>query len=556
MNSSIDIWQMLAGIAFFLLAMSFMEEALKHLAGRKFKLFLKKQTASKLKAISGSAMVTGVLQSSSIVNLLLLSMVGAGIVRMEHSLALILGSNLGSTINSWIVATLGFKYNIDVAMLPLAGIAGVVLAFANREKQLSHWMKFLFGFAFLFIALRFIREGMESIVQQTDLSAFNNYPLFIFLLLGIVLTALVQSSSATMALTLSALYTNAISLPIAMGIILGSEIGTTLKMFIASANGIAAQKRMALGNFLFNTITACVMFLLLVPVSNLISEVAGIRDSMIALVFFQTLTNIVSILLFFPILKKVGQFLTRRFPETENHTFYISKVLPAGDADIALEALENETRLFINHVIDYSLHSFHLEREIPSGPDLQNGFQRKTIAEKYDHIKQSHGEIHTFYLRLQSNMLLKPGKERLEQLITAVRNMMYAAKNIRDTQHDIEQIRNSSNDLKYDFYNESGKKLLLFYQQVLDLLQTGKEVRKFERLVALYHSVTIGYSDTLQQLYRESMASRVNEMEISTLINFNRELYTSFKSVLFGLKDFLLTPGEAEYFEALPGFIR
>jgi len=556
MNSSIDIWQMLAGIAFFLLAMSFMEEALRHLAGRKFKLFLKKQTASKLKAISGSAVVTGVLQSSSIVNLLLLSMVGAGIVKMEHSLALILGSNLGSTINSWIVVTLGFKYNIDAAMLPLAGIAGVILAFANREKQLYHWMKFLFGFAFLFIALQFIRGGMENLVQQTDLAVFNRYPLLVFLLLGVVLTALVQSSSATMALTLSALYTNAISLPIAMGIILGSEIGTTLKMFIASANGVAAQKRMALGNFLFNTITACVMFLLLVPVSNLMSGVAGIRDSMIALVFFQTLTNIVSILLFFPFLNKVGQFLTRRFPETENHTVYISKVLPAGDADIALEALENETRLFINHVIDYSLHSFHLEKEMPLGPDLKNGFQRKAIAEKYDHIKQSHGEIHTFYLRLQSNMLLKPGKERLEQLITAVRNMMYAAKNIRDAQHDIEQIRNSSNDLKYDFYNKSGQKLLSFYRQVLDLLMAGKEVSKFEKLAALYHSVTTGYSDTLQQLYRESMTSRVNEMEISTLINFNRELYTSFKSVLFGLKDFLLTSGEAEYFDALPGFIR
>ncbi|MBL7747974.1 MAG: Na/Pi cotransporter family protein [Chitinophagaceae bacterium] len=556
MTSSIDIWQMLAGIAFFLLAMSFMEEALRHLAGRKFKLFLKKQTASRLKAISGSAAVTGVLQSSSIVNLLLLSMVGAGIVKMEHSLSLILGSNLGSTINSWIVVTLGFKYNIDAAMLPLAGIAGVVLAFANREKQLYHWMKFLFGFAFLFIALQFIRGGMENLVQQTDLSAFNNYPLLLFLFLGIVLTALVQSSSATMALTLSALYSNAISLPIAMGIILGSEIGTTLKMFIASANGVAAQKRMALGNFIFNTVTACVMFLLLIPVSNLISELAGIRDSMIALVFFQTLTNIVSILLFFPLLNKVGQFLTRRFPETENHTVYISKVLPDGDADIALEALESETRLFIHHVIDYSLHSFHLEKQMPLEPDLKKGFQRKTTAEKYDHIKQSHGEIHTFYLRLQSNMLLKPGKERLEQLITAVRNMMYAAKNIRDAQHDIEQIRNSSNDLKYDFYNKSGEKLLSFYRQVLDLLMAGKEVSKFEKLTVLYHSVTTGYSDTLQQLYRESMASRVNEMEISTLINFNRELYTSFKSVLFSLKDFLLTPGEAEYFDAMPGFIR
>ena len=77
-----------------------------------------------------------------------------------------------------------------------------------------------------------------------------------------------------------------------------------------------------------------------------------------------------------------------------------------------------------------------------------------------------------------------------------------------------------------------------------------------KRLTAVYQSITAGYSETLHLLYKENLANRVSEMEISTLINFNRQLYTSFKSVLFGLKDYLLTPKEAEYFDALPGFIR
>ena len=134
--------------------------------------------------------------------------------------------------------------------------------------------------------------------------------------------------------------------------------------------------------------------------------------------------------------------------------------------------------------------------------------------------------------------------------------VMYAAKNIRDAQHDIEQMRNSSNDIKYNFYTESQEKLLNFYRRIRTMLNKGKGTNHFEELTAVYQSIIAGYSETLQLLYKENLANRVSEMEITTLINFNRELYTSFKSILFGLKDYLLTPKEAEYFDALPGFIR
>ncbi|MBL0146237.1 MAG: Na/Pi cotransporter family protein [Chitinophagaceae bacterium] len=300
MDASFSIWKMLAGVAFFLLAMNFMEASLKHLANRKFKLFIKYQTHNKLKAIGGGAIATGLLQSSSIVNLLVLSMVGAGVVQMENALAIILGSNLGSTFSSWIVALFGFDYNIENLMLPIAGVAGILMAFINTESKKYLWLKFMFSLAFLFIAFGFIKTGMEGFVKQTDLSVFTQYPVIIFLLLGVLLTAIVQSSSATMALALSALYTNAISLYVATAIILGSEIGTTLKLFFVPANGIAAKKRVALGNFLFNCITVFFIFILLWPINNLITNVLKITNKLFALVFFQTFINFCSIILFTP----------------------------------------------------------------------------------------------------------------------------------------------------------------------------------------------------------------------------------------------------------------
>lgn len=555
MTSSFDIWKMLAGVAFFLLAMNFMESALRVLAGRKFKLFLKKQTTSKVKAIVGGAIVTGLLQSSSIANLLVLSMAGAGVVKMENSLAIMLGSNLGTTLNSWLVATIGFNFNIESLVLPLAGITGICMAFVKIESKWFLWFKFLFSLAFLFVALGFIKSGMEEFVIQTDLSFFNRYPLIVFLVLGILLTTLVQSSSATIALTLSALYTNAITLHVATAIVLGSEIGTTFKLFLASSGGLAIKKRVALGNFLFNIVTVSVMFLLLLPINHFITDVLRVKDNLIALVFFQSFVNLGCILLFFPFLNRFGKFLLKRFSNTEEESFYISKV-PVTDMDLALEALENETKHLISYVIDYGLDSFNLKGNIQTNQALEKNFLSKTVSGKYDYIKQLHGEMHGFYLKLQNVDSNKTGTERLNQVISAIRNSMYAAKSIRDAQHDIDQMRNSSNDIKYNFYTQSRQKLLNFNQRILIILSQETRKNCFEELTDVYQSATTGYTEALQLLYKESVANRVSEIEISTLINFNRELYTSFKSILFGLKDYLLTAKEAEYFDSLPGFIR
>lgn len=555
MNSSFDIWKMLAGVAFFLLAMKFMEDSLRMLGGRRFKLFLKKHTKNRIKGIGTGAIVTGILQSSSIVNLIVLSFVGASIVKMENALAIMLGSNLGTTFSSWLVATLGFNFNIESIVIPAAGIAGIGMAFIKLESKWYLWLKFLFSLAFLFIALGFIKTGMEGFVRQTDLSVFKEYPLIVFLFLGIFLTTLIQSSSVTIALILSALYANAIDLYIAMAMVLGSEIGTTFKLFLASAKGLAVKKRVALGNFLFNLVTVAVMFFLLYPSHYLIRDVLKINNILIALVFFQSLVNVFSIIIFFPFLKPLGSFLMRRYVDKEEGSVFISKV-PVTDAELAIVALENETKLFINQVIDYSLDSFSLEEINIKSSSLNKKFLRKTVSEKYDQIKHFHGEMHAFYLKMQNSTLQKKEAERLHQLISSIRNFMYAAKNIRDAQHDILQIKNSSNDIKYNFYGESREKLLIFYKSVLNILNRENRTNQFDELASLYRTVTMGYSDTLKLLYRENLASRVSETEISTLINFNRELYTSFKSILFGLKDFLLTTKEAEYFEGLPGFIR
>jgi len=133
--SATDIWMLIAGLGLFLYGMFHLEDSMKQMEGRSFKLFLQKNTKNKFKAIISGTMVTAVLQSSSIVNLMVLSFVGAGILSMRNAMAVVLGANIGGTFNSWLVALLGFKVELNSITLPLIGIAGICLIVFKQKRQ-------------------------------------------------------------------------------------------------------------------------------------------------------------------------------------------------------------------------------------------------------------------------------------------------------------------------------------------------------------------------------------------------------------------------------------
>ncbi|MEO5906399.1 MAG: Na/Pi symporter, partial [Saprospiraceae bacterium] len=217
------IFKLAAGIGLFLFAMYLLEESLKNLSGRNFKLFLQRSTKNRIGAVAGGAIVTGVLQSSSMVSLMVLAFVGAGVFTMKNALAIILGANLGTTLDSWLVATLGFKVDIEVAAYPALFICGMLLILFGNRKTIKYIAYFLFGFGMLFIGLSFMKTAMEEQVKVFDFSKYAGMSLAVFLLIGFIITTLVQSSSVTMALTLSALNAGAIPFPEAAAIVLGSE---------------------------------------------------------------------------------------------------------------------------------------------------------------------------------------------------------------------------------------------------------------------------------------------------------------------------------------------
>jgi phosphate:Na+ symporter len=233
---------------------------------------------------------------------------------------------------------------------------------------------------------------------------------------------------------------------------------------------------------------------------------------------------------------------------------FIHKV-DVKEPSTALDALENETSHFIEVVCNYALSCFEIPDKKQAQIKLNKKYLDNNILEKYEYLKFLYGEIHSYYIQMQKTTTNKEDVEKLDRLMSSIRNSMYAAKSFKDAWPDKEQLQNSSNEIKFAFYKETRGEVEKFCKTVQELLKENKE-DKAKELTEIYRSVTSGYTATLQHLYNEGTAGKVNETEITTMLNFNREIFTGFKSLVFAVKDHLLDKDQSKQFDELPGFIR
>ncbi|HMB72921.1 MAG TPA: Na/Pi symporter, partial [Gammaproteobacteria bacterium] len=349
----IDWWQPLAGLGLFLFAMRQIEAAIEQASGRSVRVFLRRNTDNPLQGVLTGTAVTAILQSSSLVGLMMLALVGAGVIRMRNALAVVFGANLGTTFTGWIVATIGFKLDLDALALPLVGIGG--LAYVLTSKQVSHQAaRFVLSLGLLLMGLAFMKGAVDDIGAFVDLESLADFSPMQFLLFGALISAIVQSSSATMAITLSALYGGVIDLPAAAAVAIGADLGTTSTVLLGAIRGSAPKKRVAAGHFLFNLVTDLLAFVLRMPLLAIVALV-GISDDLIALVAFHSLFNLIGLLLFLPVIRHVGDFLEGRFEDTD---VTVSRHLVSAAASVpepALEAVELETSHLLRRVIEQNL---------------------------------------------------------------------------------------------------------------------------------------------------------------------------------------------------------
>lgn len=555
MDTVNHFFKLAAGVGLFLFAMYLLEESLKNLSGRNFKLFLQRITKNAVGAVTGGAIVTAILQSSSMVSFMVLAFVGAGVFSMKNAMAIILGANLGTTLDSWLVATVGFKTDIEVVAYPAVCLGGFLLILFGNRKNIKYLSFFLFGFGLLFIGLSFMKTAMEAQVKIFDFSQYAQMHLIVFLLIGFVITMLVQSSSVTMALTLSALHVGAITFPIAAAIVLGSETGTTIKIVLGAIGGNASKKRVVLGNFLFNVFVTVFAFLLLKPILSLITTVFNIKDPLIGLVTFSSLINLFSIFFFLPFIDQFARFLERFFKDSNGNTAAFIKHATIAEPITALDLFRRETNFFIHNSMLFNLELFKIDthemqtNSIYTEINEKRKFFDKTPEEKYDFLKQLQGELQLFYLQLRPKLQTEQYSE-LSQLISSVRSGMHAVKSIKDIGSNISNLSHSSKDIKYNFFIHHKKETETLYKALNTYLNDQKSV-SFDDLQHIYNNIQINYATALNNFYAEAQNTAIEDIDITTIINFNRELFTSNKALLMAVKDFLLKEKLAEDFNEL-----
>ncbi len=555
MEIIINILKLSAGIGLFLFAMYLLEESLKNISGRNFKIFLQRMANNNIGAVAGGAIVTAVLQSSSMVSLMVLAFVGAGVFTMKNALAIILGANLGTTLDSWVVASLGFKVNIEIAAYPAICIGGFLMILFGNRKTVKYIAYFLFGFGLLFIGLSFMKTSMEDQVKTFDFAAYADMPLFFFLLIGFIITLLVQSSSVTMALTLSAIHAGAISFPIGAAIVLGSKTGTTIKIMLSAIGGNATKKRVVLGNFLFNVFLTTFAFIFLKPILLLITNVFNINDPLIGLVTFSSLINLLSILLFLPVLAPFAKFLEKFFLGSDASTGTFISNANIQEPQTALDLFKKEAEYFIYNSMLFNSESFNINKQSISEQaefdkiNEKRKINSKSLEEKYEYLKQWQGELLGFYLDLRSKL---EGEQngQLNQFISAIRSSMYSAKCIHDITNNINNLSRSSKDIKFDFFLIHKKEMEHLYQQLNALILEKKS--SYEKLQLLFDNIQSNYTSALNIFFKEAQTQPIEDIDMTTALNFNRELFTSNKAILMAVKDFLLDEKLAENFNRIP----
>ena len=251
------ILTLVGALGLFLYGMKLMSEALQKVAGGKMRQILAAMTNNRIKGVLTGILVTTTIQSSSATTVMVVSFVNAGLISLVASVGIIMGANIGTTVTAWIIATLGFKVSLSFLSLPLIGISFPL--FFSKNSVRKSWGEFIIGFAILFIGLQFMKESVPGINGEGDalsfLTSFLNLgylSTLIFVLVGTILTIIIQSSSATMALTLVMTYNGLIPFELAAAMVLGENIGTTVTANLAAVVANVSAKRTARAHLIFN----------------------------------------------------------------------------------------------------------------------------------------------------------------------------------------------------------------------------------------------------------------------------------------------------------------
>lgn len=322
-------------------------DGLKLAAGNALRNILTKATQSPGRGIVSGITITAIVQSSSAVTVATIGFVNAGLLSMYQALGVIYGANIGTTATGWLVALIGFNIKIELFALPLIGL-GMILRITGHDSRRASLGLAMAGFGLFFIGIDVLKDafaGLASAIDLQRITADGVSGILLFVSIGFLMTVLTQSSSAAIAITLTAATGGVIGPYAAAAMVIGANVGTTSTAIISVIGATPNAKRVAAAHVIFNMATGVVALLLLPVMFGIVkagSNLAGLQDiPVVTLALFHTTFNVLGVLLMWPLTNKLARLLEQRFTsmeEMEGRPKYLDKTV-AVSPTLALNAL-------------------------------------------------------------------------------------------------------------------------------------------------------------------------------------------------------------------------
>lgn len=531
----------IAGIGIFVIGMRFMEDGFKLFTGGVLEKLISKTTDTTFKSISLGVVSTALLQSSSLVSIIIISFLSAKIISLAGALGVVFGSAVGTTTTTWLVATLGVKIDISAFALPMI-IFGVIFKF-DKSNNIQGIGNILLGLGFVFLGISYMKSGFEELKQGIDLAKFSldGYEgIFLYGFIGFLATIIIQSSSATMALTVTALVTGQIVYINAMAIALGAHVGTATTAAMGALVSNANSKRMAVGLFIYKGITAILTIAFLyyiVDFVDYLSAILGISsdDWAMKLAVFHTLFNLTGLIVFSFFIPQLVIFLKKLF--VEDASIYIQKpkyldVEIVAVPLVALKATRKETIHLYDNATEVLSHAIMLHRHRyldKSNIDLvvkeSTDLIELDIDEFYKtRIKSLYGDIinySTYFI----NDLNDAERNYLYSLRMACRDIAEAVKNTKELQKHIAKYLLDNNEYiknEYNYLREAIARTISTINEIKNSEDEEDMLSKSELLENYLNSLDVIATGRIDILIREK---KIDKKMTTTLLNDSAHAY-------------------------------
>ncbi|MDO4735526.1 MAG: Na/Pi cotransporter family protein [Bacteroidia bacterium] len=539
MNTISAILTLLGSLGLFLYGMTLMSEALQKVAGERLRSFLAAMTSNSFKRIFTGFLITAIIQSSSATTVMVVSFVNAGLLSLTQSVGVIMGANIGTTCTAWLISLLGFKADISVIAIPVIGFGFALMMFKSKKKK--SWGELLIGFALLFLGLTFLKESVPNLQDSPqvleflkDWTSYGIGSVLIFILIGTILTIVLQSSSATMALTLVMCNNGWIPFEMGAAMVLGENIGTTITANIAASVANVSARRAALGHSVFNLFGVLWAIILFKPFLFVVSKIivaigcdnpleAGASGTSVlyGISMVHTTFNIINTLLLVWFTKQIVQLVTKAIPQKETGEVFRLQYIQGGalsTAELSLEQAKNE----IIHYAQICQRQYAYAREALN-TDSQEKFDE--LYKKLEHYEQITDRIEfeiANYLNQVSDGVISDESGRR---IQAMYKIISELESIGDSGFNIARILQRRNIHNRKFDADMIKKL----NYMLDLLDDGFKV--------MIDNLNQGYTKIINISNAKDAEQCINEyrnnLKEEHLLNLENNVYNYLTGVYY-----------------------